>query len=177
MLKLEGFKPKGNIERTFTFPEGSEAGFQVRLRYLSPQRIKEIEDAARDNGKVNGKRRADVIANGTYTEEMNIETVSLGIVKFTGVKFDHLRALCPLDPEVIAQNGGLDAEVPLDPSVDVKENAAAAAENILFIIRHSPAFYRWAERIVQNIAFFQSGDWNDRAKNSKSGQNSSTDAQ
>jgi hypothetical protein len=172
-MKLEQLKPKPDaLIRRFYFPPDADAknGIRVTVQYLSPSVISEVEQQYRISSQRDGKRIED-IAPADLRRALVHEVLLKAVIKCEDVTLGKLRNYVPLSAEAVAENGGLDAAVSLDPSTGADGRA-----NLLYLLEHSQEFSQWVQGVIGNLRLFQSADWEERAKNSGAGVPSSTAA-
>ncbi len=166
-MKLEQMKPADeDLIQTFGYPEGGleAAKISITLKYFSPELRAELFSRIALRNKREGNPEI-LDAQRMLEQELAIEVIVRGV----GATYGKIRSFVPISAKAVKEQGGLDAEVKLDPSVGGGMGDEARA-NIKYLVLQSDAFRTWVLGTSGNIAKFQSDDWEERAKNSESGQ-------
>jgi len=164
-MNLSNMKPKaGALTRLFWYPENADdtTGFKVWLQFLGPDAMREVQDLIKLRGRREGEE-----SPAAFQLAVVQEVCLQAVIRCEKVTFAKLRSMVPLDADEVAKCGGMDAEVPMDPSVSGK--SSEARENILFVLDHCKPFSNFVWTICQDIGRFQAADWETRVKNSSTG--------
>lgn len=166
-MKLSAMKPESkSLVRKFSFPDGADPLFSVEIAYTPPAQFAELQLQAQQRFIRQAKPDASSTANDLRKSASH--EVMLAVVRGCyGVTLGKLRELLPIDAAKVAELGGPDTAVPMDPATP------EGRENLLELLNEGRLFLDWVLSVAQNLGRFQDADWEDRAKNLSSGQSSS----
>lgn len=173
MKRLDQLKPKADaLIRYFWYPDNctEETGMRFELQYFSPSRMTELGERIKGRFQKDGKKTGEA-APGTVNKDILNALLLEAIIKIEFVTYKKLQGLVEMDADGVSGDGGVDSPVAMDPT-NLSMTTEARA-NILYLLEQSNAINNWVLNCCQNLALFQSSDWEARVKNSKSGRGTS----
>lgn len=166
-LLRDMYPDEADLIRTFWYPETPDTndsnGFKVTLAYVNQSKLSEYGQEALTRIKQDGKV-IESLPGAEQRRLVTLQLIILGVKKIEGMTYGKLRRLVPLSAEKVKALGGIDAPVDMDC-----ERSKDAADNVAYLLEINPTFAEWVQRVISDVSRFQDSDWEQRAKNSESG--------
>ena len=161
----------------------------TKIQYIPPDTLKERSDSER--AQILSARKLSPIENVREVNDAWQRIVcaifasaikSITLHDGSPVTLKQMRVLMALSPDQVAKFGGIDTPVAMNsedrtPVTDedrtkfgyekeIQTYGDVARQNIQYLLRVCTQFRTFVEQIIQDISYFQDGDWEKTLKNS-----------